>query len=348
MKYRVMKKIIVALFLLFFLLSKVTFASEIDDCLDELLFTDLRVSAVTTDMYVYLGWFPDEKKEMKEAAEEAIKDLDQIQYHLANLFLPKELLELRASNVRAIEKLKDIYNGIENKEEEGIKQEFNDFGQLYSQFQKKLKSILKQFRNFQELPEDFDPTDEEMWTVENKNDKEMYLNAMQFMKDKKYSSAYEVLSRLQDKYKGSIFEDCINLYMSDCLLVSDTDIKSAEGMETTENGLQLLLDIIDKGEYSPVLYEAFYKWRSTDQYFNHGMSNMSQIPNKEFNEKRWKLIQIIKKHLIEKPNDIWAQKQVDWLLGLPNIARGGAFGNTNLAHWGRLYTDLLDKKEEQK
>ncbi len=114
-----------------------------------------------------------------------------------------------------------------------------------------------------------------------------------------------------------------------------------------EDGLDVLTQIVNKNAYSPVLYEAFYKWRTTEQYYNHGMSNMSHIPNKEYNEKRWEIIQVIKKHLESVPDDLWAQEQVDLLLSLPNIRRGGPMGNDNLTHWGSLYVDLSKFEDKE-
>jgi len=67
------------------------------------------------------------------------------------------------------------------------------------------------------------------------------------------------------------------------------------------------------------------------------MSNMSEIPNKEYNIKKWQLVQMIKEYINNYPDDLWAREQVDLLLSLPNITRGGSFGNNNLANWGSLY-----------
>jgi hypothetical protein len=72
---------------------------------------------------------------------------------------------------------------------------------------------------------------------------------------------------------------------------------------------------------------------------------MSEIPNKEYNKKRWERIQVIKRYLKDNPDDVWAREQVDLLLSLPNIRRGGPMGNDNLTHWGSLYVDLSKFQE---
>jgi len=94
-----------------------------------------------------------------------------------------------------------------------------------------------------------------------------------------------------------------------------------------------------------VLFEVFYKWRTQTQSFWHGMSNMSEIPNWQYNLKRWQVIKTIKRYLKTHPDDAWANAQLGLLLSLPNIYRDGPFGNDNLSHWGKLYTNIESKTE---
>ena len=341
-------KSLLLLILILFLATNFALAADKQDYLDEFIFTELRVSAVTTDMYLYLGWFSDKKDWIKDASQRAIEDLAEIKDHVSGLNLPEELIELRQSNLNAINKLKEIYTGIENKKIENVKQEFIAFNEIYSQFEEKLKDALKKYRYIQELPEDFDWLNDEVKGSKNEKDKNSYLAAVELIKDKKYSEAYEGLNELRDKYKDSVFESCILLRMSDCLLKADSDLEVAEDvLEGKLNGLELLLAILDKKQYSPVLYEAFYKWRTVEQYYNHGMSNMSDIPNKDYNVKRWETTQLIKEYLKNEPDDIGAREQVDLLLLLPNITRGGPIGNHNLDHWGSLYVDLSKFKDKE-
>lgn len=329
--------------------TNVILALEIEDYLDEFIFTELQVSAVTTDMYLYLGWFSDKKEWIKEASGQAVKDLDEIKEQIADLNLPQELAGLRNANLNVIEKLKEIYTGIENKKNEDVKQEFVFFNELYSQFQEKLKEALKKYRNIQKLPEGFDPLNEEVKIIKTEEDRNIYLMAIELIKEKKYSESYENLKKLLNKYKDLPFEDCILVRISDCLLMADSDLDAGEDKpEGRMSGLELLSRILDKKEYSPVLYEAFYKWRTTEQYFNHGMSNMSEIPNKDYNARRWEIIQLIKEYLKNEPDDIWAREQVDLLLSLPNITRGGPMGNHNIEHWGILYTDIKTEEKDNK
>jgi len=115
---------------------------------------------------------------------------------------------------------------------------------------------------------------------------------------------------------------------------------------SSEMGIVILSEILDSRIYSPVLFDTFCRWRTQTQLFWGGMSNMSDIPNWEYNLKRWQAIQTIRQYLKTNPDDIWAKAQVNLLMALPNISRGGSFGNDNLSHWGVLYTDVKDDIEK--
>jgi len=335
------------LFAFFSLVMPIAVASEVADYLDEMIYIEFQISAVTTDMYMYLGWFADKKDWIKEASDKALEDLGEIENYLADLKTPEELLSIRDANNAVITNLKAIYSGIENKESDDIKTEFQSFNKIYTKFSEKLKYAMEKYRNIQELPQSFDPFLEELKLANNQEDKDIYQNAIQLINEKKYNQAYEILSQLKVKYEGLPFENCILLRISDCGLKADSDLDVKDKLEMKEDGLGVLTQIVNKNAYSPVLYEAFYKWRTTEQYYNHGMSNMSHIPNKEYNRKRWAIIQIIKERLKDVPDDLWAQEQVDLLLSLPNITRGGPMGNHNLEHWGRLYVDLSKFEDKE-
>ena len=340
-------KILIAVIMVFLTTTASAIASEITDYLDEMVYVEFQISAVTTDMYMYLGWFEDKKDWIKEASLEAINDLGEIEKRVMNLGVPDEITYLREAKRAIIQKLKTIYAGIENKKPEDIKVEFESFNKLYATYSEDFKHALKEYRDMQELPQDFDPFIEELKLANNQEDKKTYQDAVQLINEKKYNQAYEILSQLKVKYEGLPFESCILLRISDCGLKADSDLDVKDKLEMKEDGLDVLTQIVNKNAYSPVLYEAFYKWRTTEQYYNHGMSNMSHIPNKEYNKKRWGIIQVIKERLKDVPDDLWAQEQLDLLLSLPNITRGGPMGNHNLEHWGRLYVDLSKFEDKE-
>ena len=92
------------------------------------------------------------------------------------------------------------------------------------------------------------------------------------------------------------------LKISDCLMMADDKLQERFSEHTNEISLRLLYDIIKRGTYSPLLYEAFYKWRTRYQEWYCGASNTSEIPNKQYNQKMWKLVKIIKEYLKNNPN----------------------------------------------
>jgi len=135
------------------------------------------------------------------------------------------------------------------------------------------------------------------------------------------------------------------LKLSDCLFGGNEE--NNDQLFDPEIAIGLLRSIIERKQYSPVLYQVFYKWRTKTQEYRHGMSNLSGIPNTDYNLVRWEIVQTIKQYLIDNPHVTWAKTQVDLLLRLPNIARGGPFGNDNIIHDWNLYHDL-DKVEQEK
>lgn len=323
-------------------------ASEPEDSFDELAYLEAQTSAVTIDMSRYIGWYPDEKEWMKEASLRAVKDLDEIERRLLDMNLKKDLALLRDKNVEIIETLKAIYLGIESKDEDALDAEFKLVEKLYAQFSEKFSDAFKRYRSMPELPKDYDPFQEELKLARSGQDKSEYLKATRATKEGNYQEAHEILVKLQNRQTETAFQDCIMLRMLDCLLPQtrvDTEgnVLMYLGWEET---LSILTGLIDKGKYSPVLYEVFDRWRTKEQGVSHGMSNTSNIPNKEYNDKRWGVIKVIKGHLKEHQDDTWARAQIVSLLNMSNIGRGGAFGNDNLVRYHMRYED--DSNDENK
>ena len=55
-----------------FLFANLAFSwtNDLESYLDSMGYYNLQVDAVTTDMYLYFGWLPDEKEAMKKASDE--------------------------------------------------------------------------------------------------------------------------------------------------------------------------------------------------------------------------------------------------------------------------------------
>ena len=125
-RINMLKKITVALFLLFLLLSKTGNCSEIHDYIDEFPVLALKIDEVITDMDYFLGWDFDNKEYMQKQALESIEKFDSFKEHLDRLSLPIELWELRDRMKAYINALESVYSGIENKDMETLKKEFAD------------------------------------------------------------------------------------------------------------------------------------------------------------------------------------------------------------------------------
>ena len=321
-------------------------SAQIKDVLDQLRFAELQIAAVTTDMYLYLGWAPDEKEGMKEASVRAIANLDQLRDQVMQQNFPEQAAPLKGLTLQMIAQLTTIYRGIENKETVQIKEEFSPFNDLYEKYAEGFKTLWQKSSGDAEPAQELNSFEEELRWFHDAKVKERYRQAVEQIKAKNYAVAYETLKDMPDAIQDGPASDLIKLRFSDTLMI-DYEAVNIEGLDAAEKGLDLLTEIINSGRYSPVLYEAFYKWRTSEQQFNHGMSNMSAIPNKKYNEKRRQVIQTVKNYLSENSGDAWARTQLALLWDLPNIQRGGPYGNDNLIHWGILYADLKESKENE-
>ena len=343
-----MKKLIVAVTLLFLTVTSGTAfpEAEIKDPLDALSFINTRITAVTIDMYRYLGWFADDKDVLARAAENSIGELAAINGDLEALQVPEELAPIKDLEARMAGTLTEFYTGIEQKDPQSMGPGFMRVQKMQEELSDKLEAAYAEYGWLKDLPEDYDPVQAEMPLVDNDKDREVYIQALDLLQSKDYEAAYGILLALREKYSGTEFEPCVNLKISDCLISYGSEIRESRGTDSEAEGIGLLSQIIDSGNYSPVLFEAFYRWRTVDQYQNYGMSNMSEIPNILYNKKRWELIQLIKQYIKQHPEDAWAKGQVDYLIHLHNITRGGPMGNNNLVDWGILYSDVDPKMPE--
>lgn len=325
---------------LLFTHSVVSWANDLETYLDSISYYDLQVGAVTTEMYLYLRWLPDEKEAMKKASDEAILRLKYIKEQVVeNLDTPKIGKDMEEVYLRALDKLQNIYNGVELKDIEEIKKEFEEFNELFSQYRKVLNKLYEEESKKEESEKEILPPSPQF---KSKPDKENYDYALELMEEKKYEKAYDILQGLDQKYSvDSPTRNFILLNISDCLLKafygSNEQISSLENPE--EKGKDIFEGIVNGNDYSPVLFDAFLRWRTLTQSLEYGMSNFSKIPNWEYNKKRKRLIEIIKTYAKEHPDDIWPREQIQLLLSLPNILRGALMGNYNLMFLADLYLD---------
>ena len=325
---------------LLFANSAFSWTNDLESYLDSIGYYNLQVDAVMTDMYLYFGWLPDEKEAMKKASDEAILRLKYIKEQVENLDTPKVCKDMEEVYLRALDKLQNIYNGVELKDIEEIKKEFEEFNDLFSQYSKVHHKLYQDQSKKEESEKEILPPPPQF---KSKQDKENYDYALELMEEKKYEKAYCLLQDLDKKYcLDSSTKSFILLNISDCIVKascgSNEEISSLENPE--EKGKDILEGIVNGSDYSPVLFDAFLRWRTLTQSLEYGMSNFSKIPNWEYNKKRKRLIEIIKTYTKEHLDDIWARKQIKLLLSLANISRGGLMGNYNLSFWASLYLDM--------
>lgn len=313
--------------------------------LDNVTYYNLQLDAVLIDMYLYFGWAPEEKEAMKKASDEAILHLAYIKKQIEELDTPEAARDMEGIHLEVIDKLQKIYKDVESKDLEETDKEFEEFGDLVSQYFEVYNKLLQGQSKEEEWKEETLPHPQ----FESRTDEEDYNRALEFMEQDEYEKAYDMLQKLRNKYSGtSTIESSILLNISDCIVKalygSEGGISDVQNPE--EKGKDILEGIINANDYSPVLFDAFLRWRTLSQSIEYGMSNFSKIPNWEYNEERKNLIGIIKTYTKEHPDDTWAERQIKLLLFLPNIERGGLFGNSNLTFWAGLYSKINQKVEK--
>ena len=333
-----------------FLLPKNSFASVEADALEELCLLDHQIAAVSIDMALYLGWMPELKEEMKKAADKAKIDLNQFKNQLDQLSLPEAMNPLRVKDSAVIDKLLSLYDGVEKKSPEAIDAEFAQFNALYSEYSKQIKDALEKYGPKIQGGQEFDVSSETAKLITDTKGKQIYLYASQLVQDEERGKAYKYFKDLAQKYKNTPAEAALSIPLSDCLFSMDESIQTQEGqggVDVVDQGLKLLSDTMDRNEYSPMLYNIFLQWRTKQQGSYGGMSNSSEIANLKYNEKRYRVYRTLKKYLQAHPEDQRAKEQVVLIIGLPNIERGGAYGNSALTDLGAEHSEEVKKWAEK-
>ncbi|MBN1493409.1 MAG: hypothetical protein JW938_04615 [Candidatus Omnitrophica bacterium] len=313
-----------------------------------LWYSHTQLRAGMNDMFLVLGWFPEETDMLKDMSTRVIKDLDEVSSFLLAHTYSKDFKPFQDYMLEMVAMVKDIYTDIDSKDPEDYNRAFDAFSVYANDAAEQFNEYLM---NETELgmPEEGEIIDSltvyESSFAHTADDAQQYQDAIRLMDDEKFDEAFKIVEEMYTQYQDGPFHDALAVAITDCLERIDSEVIIAEGMEDTEFSLYVLSEIVEKKEYSPLFYKAFYRWRTIEQYFNHGMSNMSEIPNKMYNEKRWEIMKVIHGHLIDHPHDTWAWDQRNLLMILPIIERGGPCGNTALLHWGQLYTDIGHEHE---
>ena len=336
-------KFIVVFLCVFVFLAYAQGISPIENDIFNLEYVGLRVSAVENDMRFFIGWEPVEKPEWKEPAERAISDLEELKIEIKGLALSEVILPLGNEFVAVITKLQRVYSGIEVKTGKAIKKELGEFWSAVEVYNKNIKEKIKAYLQLPELSEDSNYMAEDKKLFTEEKDKKEFEEFDALMEKKEYFRALVGFENLWGKYKDTLAEGAIITRLVEC-----GEKNKKTGYVRTEEFITTLKGLIEKKTYYPNLYLIFYQWRTLDQYFSHGASNWSEISNDEYISKRWLVANTIKDYISTNPDDKWAKFQLAVLMDLPIIQRGDPYGNTNMRHWGMLFTDILEKKDEKR
>ena len=315
-----------------------------DEYLDEIAFWGLQLNAVVVDMYVFTGWAIDEKKKMAKASKEAIKHLDFLKDQVNKISTPNELLPLRDIFLKNADDLKELFRGMDKKD---IKKVSKDFADIWDKYTNDCEAFSKTL-DFSERYSGLKDVSEPEPIFEEKDQGVAYQQGMVMMKKKKFGHSYRILAALKKQITSSSVEyDYVLLAMSD-LIGKSNNTTDEDGVlkDFSQDEIRQNAQEIFAKEYSPLFLEFFIRWRTITQEMDHGMSNWSSIPNWEYNLKRRMLIDKVKAHVSKNPNDSWAHLQLQRLIDLDNIQRGGPYGNDNLNYIGGLYMDLEDMPAE--
>lgn len=311
----------------------------------DLEYASLQVEAVENDVYFCYGWQPEKKRYWRKITRKSIKKLDEIKDNLQAIDMDEAMIPLQQDLIILISELQKIYKGMEKKDRKLIDEEYANYYVKGSEYIAKLQEAIDQYIDLEtwikELFNDnFDIKELESQSIGDMQDKELYKKGYDLLKDYKHFEAFQIFKGLLAKYKNTPAEVYLVLHKADCLAADSVDMMQRLPKEEKEDPVALYASLIDSGDYSPVLDEAFIRWRTKYQEHNHGVSNWSEIPNEFYNEKRWEVVNTIKRYLEKNPNDLWAKYQIMQIMDYPDIVRGGVMGNTNLNYLGALFMDL--------
>ena len=346
-----------ALFILFFFVAVsgeadakilVKPGSPMDIYLDEIAFNGLQLDAVVGDMYLYIGWDTDDKKAMREDSIKALKHLDSVLADIDKQNYPKELEPLKDILIKTIKAHKDIYRDIDKKDIKKASKDLDDLWNWYTDADHKAAELL----DLSLTDAQFEKAKELFPVFESKDLEASYKHGVNLLKQKKYRSAFEEFSRLSGKLnKESVAYDFVTERLCDAVGKSangDDAFPKNEEINRTDDVILKYSEEIFSKNYSPLFCDFFVVWRTIKQELYGGMSNWSQIPNWDYNLKRKELMDKLIKHISQVPEDIWAYRELQQLIDLDNIERGGAYGNDTLAYLGNLYMDLENKNTPKK
>jgi len=315
-------------------------ADEIWD-LHEYRLIDLQKSAIIQDMDVPLE--TTDPQALKKASSQAIQRLDTLSQKLDYLNVSQATQALKRNMQEQIRLVREGFQDIEKKTPDRIQKEAKAYGKIRKQYVKQFRKTVKNYEV--KKPQDSKVTlSQPAFRGVAKNDFTLFDSLRKQLADSQYEAVHSRLRELQNKYQETSFGDLAKLRLADCLIGSGNHGGLCWDVSQPSEGHELMSEILASGRYNPAIAETFAKWRTNEQYYFYGMSNYSVIPNWEYNLKREEIYRVIKNHVIEHPEDVWALTQIELILRLPNIERTEAIGNSNLFYWKEYYSPSNKKR----
>lgn len=279
----------------------------------ELAYYDLMLGAVTIDMARWIGWLWDDTAAVQSAAEENQRRLRAVIQQLETLPVPDPALNKAGQAlIDTAAALHGLYEGIQDKTMHEIQAEADASETLYAQYRGIITRYAANWETDWKPQPDFSTSSQGLY----------YRRAQRRIETGEFAAAVEILEMLLDIVPPSSTErHHVLLRAVDALGALRYEEEAPEHSETM---LAYLTEILE-APYSPLFYEAFVRWRTTAQTYLYGMDNAGPIPNWDFNR--------VRRDLLEK---LWqsdaagAVSQIQQLLLLDNITRGGPGGNSNV------------------
>lgn len=311
----------------------------------QLQYYALKLQVVEIENDGWMFWGELEKEKWPEAFKDSFKEYDSLKAEIQALNVSEGLRNTQKIMVEFIDKTKAIYGALHTLNDEQMKEKFKEHQENVLNLSNAMQDTFKKYYTLSDASE-LKIIDKELELISDKNDKNSFLNAVDLLGKRKCKQSKVILVDLLKKYKNTPFEASILIRIIDCQQIKDSDLEQDIDSEKYQ---ELALKLLERGEYSPVLFDLFGRWRTVDQMNNHGMSNMSEIPNDEYLKVQWKVAETIIGFIEKNPKDVWAKQQLPVLMTLGNIERGGEVGNLNMnyiAHY--FYPDMGEKPESKK
>ena len=306
----------------------------------ELEFLAMRVLDIESNMRFLITRTPKGENVRPRRAQGAIDDLEAVQEDVQELAVSRELMPLRRQFGDLITSLQSIYSGIDKKEDDAIKAGYEAFGTQVRSYNADLAEKIDVHLDFPGIGVESRRREAMLKTLPYEEDKRLYTRLESLVEARKYRQALPHYRDMWERYRGTRGEGIIAARLVECEQKRD----APAGVES-ERLIRTLQTLINRGTYYPNLPELFVQWRTLTQAVYHGQSNMSPIPNGTYRRMRRRTAATLVEHINGNPNDAWARRQLALLLDIPLIARGGRFGNTNLTHWGLLFSDILNSSQ---